>query len=167
MTTQYARGWGDGPGQNPRGNPTLRGHTPGTSAVGLSWAELGLGPKAFDWHEQAACRESDPDLFHPEPGVNPHEAKRICAACPVLAQCRAYAFHIGEEHGVWGGLSADERRQQYPRHPRATGGRHDHTIARLTRTGHSLTEIATALDLTPQTISRARARIRTQQEAAS
>lgn len=33
---------------------------------------------------------------------------RICAECPVLAECFNYALHH-EEHGFWGGTSARER----------------------------------------------------------
>ena len=37
-------------------------------------------------------------------------AKEICAACPVVGECRDYALSIREPHGVWGGLSEQERR---------------------------------------------------------
>jgi WhiB family redox-sensing transcriptional regulator len=37
-------------------------------------------------------------------------AKDICQSCPVLGECREYALQIREPHGVWGGLSENERR---------------------------------------------------------
>lgn len=41
------------------------------------------------------------------------QAKAICATCPVRAECLAVAVAAGERHGVWGGLTSDERRS-YP-----------------------------------------------------
>ena len=38
------------------------------------------------------------------------EAKKICARCVVREQCLAWALEAGQDHGVWGGLSEDERR---------------------------------------------------------
>lgn len=38
------------------------------------------------------------------------KAKKICFSCPVLGACREYAIDIREPHGVWGGLSEQERR---------------------------------------------------------
>ncbi|GEL25665.1 hypothetical protein PSU4_46190 [Pseudonocardia sulfidoxydans NBRC 16205] len=69
----------------------------------------------MDWRFRAACREVDPDLFFPPGPAGPGqaqlaEAKAVCARCPVLLQCRTWAFVERERAGVWGGLSEDERR---------------------------------------------------------
>src|SRR5689334_4158036 len=32
--------------------------------------------------EQALCAQVDPELFFPDKGKTPHDARRICAACP-------------------------------------------------------------------------------------
>jgi hypothetical protein len=37
-------------------------------------------------------------------------AKAICSSCPVVSQCLAWALETGQDAGVWGGLTADERR---------------------------------------------------------
>jgi len=37
-------------------------------------------------------------------------AKRICASCPVQDDCLAVALFFGEDFGIWGGLTAAERR---------------------------------------------------------
>jgi hypothetical protein len=37
-------------------------------------------------------------------------AKAVCRACPVRDDCLEYALTNAEPWGVWGGLSADERR---------------------------------------------------------
>ncbi|MFJ9675354.1 WhiB family transcriptional regulator [Streptomyces sp. NPDC101221] len=38
------------------------------------------------------------------------EAKALCHQCPVMEQCRQWALDSGQDAGVWGGLSEDERR---------------------------------------------------------
>lgn len=38
-------------------------------------------------------------------------AKAVCARCPVVVACRAYALAADEPGGTWGGLSDAERRQ--------------------------------------------------------
>ncbi len=43
-------------------------------------------------------------------GDSVQEAKRVCAACPVTAECLGYALDHGIRHDVWGGLTAKERR---------------------------------------------------------
>ena len=56
-----------------------------------------------------------PDAFFPEKGgsaqvVELTWAKQTCAACPLQAICGEYGVKW-ERHGVWGGLSAVERRE--------------------------------------------------------
>jgi WhiB family redox-sensing transcriptional regulator len=38
-------------------------------------------------------------------------AKRICSECPVREACLDYALRMREPEGIWGGLTADERRK--------------------------------------------------------
>jgi WhiB family transcriptional regulator, redox-sensing transcriptional regulator len=66
------------------------------------------------WRSRAACKTADPDLFFPEIGGNAAAARAICAACPVAAECLAYAVSVPERHGVFGGLSEEERRGMRP-----------------------------------------------------
>lgn len=65
------------------------------------------------WWDQAACRQSDPALFFSDSPADAAEAKKVCAECPVRAECLEYANANGEKHGVWGGLTTVERRQQH------------------------------------------------------
>lgn len=37
-------------------------------------------------------------------------AKRICASCPVQDDCLQVALTFNEDYGIWGGLTAAERR---------------------------------------------------------
>ena len=68
---------------------------------------------ALAWQEKALCAEVDPDRWFPEKGGSVREAKRICAACEVRAECLAYALEHEDagRYGIWGGLSERERRQ--------------------------------------------------------
>jgi len=38
------------------------------------------------------------------------EAKQVCARCKVSQACLQWALESGQDSGVWGGLSEDERR---------------------------------------------------------
>lgn len=70
------------------------------------------------WQERAACRGPLGAVFFPPPFserkrekiAREAKAKNICEACAVLDECRYYALSIREQHGVWGGLSEQERR---------------------------------------------------------
>jgi len=64
--------------------------------------------------EQAACAGEDTAIFFPEPG--PHArgdtalAKAICASCPIIKECLAFAL-ANDEYGIWGGTTDYERRR--------------------------------------------------------
>jgi WhiB family transcriptional regulator, redox-sensing transcriptional regulator len=69
----------------------------------------------MDWRHDAACREVDPELFFPIGNSGPallqiEEAKQVCHRCPVTEDCLTWAIDTGQDAGVWGGLSEDERR---------------------------------------------------------
>jgi WhiB family redox-sensing transcriptional regulator len=69
----------------------------------------------MDWRTMAACRDVDPELFFPIGTTGPaliqiDEAKAICRTCGVTDACLSWAIESGQESGVWGGLSEDERR---------------------------------------------------------
>ena len=85
------------------------------------------GPNSdfWDWQLHAACRGLDSDIFyHPdnERGqareMRVSKAKAICAACPVVAQCREHALSAREPFGVWGGMSEEERNAVYAKKDR-------------------------------------------------
>jgi WhiB family transcriptional regulator, redox-sensing transcriptional regulator len=62
------------------------------------------------WIADALCAQTDPELFFPEKGGSTADAKRVCAACPVRAQCEADAVRNNEGYGVWGGSVREDRR---------------------------------------------------------
>ena len=69
----------------------------------------------MDWRHRAICRDEDPELFFPVGTSGPAllqiaEAKTVCRRCPVVTECLAWALESGQDAGVWGGMSEDERR---------------------------------------------------------
>jgi WhiB family redox-sensing transcriptional regulator len=69
-----------------------------------------------DWRNHAACRDADPELFFPDgdnTSARAHvkKAKLICHGCPVSVTCLSWALATGQEAGIWGGLTEDERRR--------------------------------------------------------
>ncbi|CAM5488839.1 Transcriptional regulator WhiB [Streptomyces antimycoticus] len=73
--------------------------------------------QAGPWHSEAVCRRDEAGLFF-APSKEPtaarlsreEAAKRVCARCPVMVECREHALLQPEPYGVWGGLTAAERR---------------------------------------------------------
>ena len=68
-----------------------------------------------DWRDDAACRDTDPDLFFPVGTTGPaasqiDEAKQICRGCPARMPCLAWALDHAVSSGVWGGATEEERR---------------------------------------------------------
>lgn len=73
-----------------------------------------------DWRADAACRDADPELFFPGDEISSARArvktaKLICRGCPVSATCLSWALAYGQEAGIWGGLTEDERRRLHRR----------------------------------------------------
>jgi WhiB family redox-sensing transcriptional regulator len=66
--------------------------------------------REMDWADWGVCAETDPEAFFPEKGGSNRLAKRVCAGCPVAEECLAYAVEHEIDFGVWGGLSARQRR---------------------------------------------------------
>ncbi len=69
----------------------------------------------MDWRQHALCREKDPELFFPIGTTGPaavqvDDAKAVCRRCTVLEPCLVWALETGQDAGVWGGTSEDERR---------------------------------------------------------
>lgn len=68
--------------------------------------------------EGAKCAEpwygdkpADPNIFHDNHYKAAYEAKKVCQQCPLINKCLEFALTNEEEWGVWGGLTADERRK--------------------------------------------------------
>lgn len=90
--------------------------------------DLALEVDTSFWTE-AACADDDGSLaplFFSEELVDIAAAKRICATCPVMAECLEGALARKEPLGVWGGqlfhngriLMSKRRRGRPPKNPR-------------------------------------------------
>jgi WhiB family transcriptional regulator, redox-sensing transcriptional regulator len=69
----------------------------------------------MDWRHSALCRDEDPELFFPIGTTGPaavqvEQAKVVCRRCSVVEDCLSWALDTGQDAGVWGGTSEDERR---------------------------------------------------------
>ena len=78
----------------------------------------------MDWRSKAACLDKDPELFFPVGNTGPallqiEEAKAVCRSCEVVDTCLKWAMESGQDSGVWGGMSEDERRAMKRRAARA------------------------------------------------
>jgi WhiB family redox-sensing transcriptional regulator len=77
------------------------------------------------WSHGGACLEEDPELFFPIGNTGPaveqiEQAKAVCARCPVVVECRAWALANpgSAEFGVSGGMDEGERRAEVRRRRR-------------------------------------------------
>lgn len=85
------------------------------STIVRTHAKSTPAPIAAPAKPRPACAEEDSELFFPIGNTGPallqiEEAKAVCRRCPLMVTCIAGALERGEEFGVWGGLSEDERR---------------------------------------------------------
>lgn len=74
------------------------------------------------WQLRGACRNATHDLFYSGDDERPIErklreqsARQVCRNCAVTTHCLAYALEIEEPHGMWGGMSENERQRIRPR----------------------------------------------------
>jgi hypothetical protein len=96
----------------------MRGGRPTPVHPGSVW---GCGVTNTDWRQQAACQGADPNVFFPEAGDPLDHARRLCAMCPVLADCLADAVRLRDVHGFRAGRTGDERRALWYRKARQHG----------------------------------------------
>jgi WhiB family redox-sensing transcriptional regulator len=70
-----------------------------------------IDPDAPAWQMWAACRDSDPDLFFPDPSATAviAEAKRVCGRCPVVEECGNAGLDAGDRHGIRAGRDLSNR----------------------------------------------------------
>lgn len=99
-----------------------------------------------DW-DQRACGHRNAHLFFgPEKETKAEREARetlagaVCDTCPIQAACLAYALTAGEKHGVWGGMSEEDRLMH--RLTRAAGA----SVPARCYNGHELTQENTRWD---------------------
>lgn len=124
-----------------------------------------------DWRDRAACTQVDPELFFPEPGESPRNAKSICASCEVINECLTWAIETDEQFGVAGGLTRLERRRlvnphvrsrEHVRNPGEQSNRHpwtpedDRILTEMYAAGHTDVAIAERLGRHSSVVGRRR-----------
>ena len=67
----------------------------------------------WQWRTEAACAETDPEVFFAKTIWAKKFAKRICEDCPVAERCLQWALDNPQHasHGIWGGLEPRQRRR--------------------------------------------------------
>lgn len=71
------------------------------------WAAVGP-----DWYREAACKDTNSDLFTPAvetPKLLAEVKREFCDHCPVRERCLQFAI-ISGDYGFWGGTTTTERR---------------------------------------------------------
>lgn len=66
----------------------------------------------MSWQEEAACNPPPggmSDLFFSEEPADIELSMSICRRCPVRDECLLQALERPEEHGIWGGMTAEQR----------------------------------------------------------
>ncbi|HZJ47633.1 MAG TPA: WhiB family transcriptional regulator [Acidimicrobiia bacterium] len=91
--------------KSPAGVALLRNRCSGVNVHPLANSEL------EDWRSEAACAGTDPDVFFPGEDASAARAKIVCAGCPVREKCLLYSIEFRMTSGIWGGMSAAERRE--------------------------------------------------------
>ena len=62
------------------------------------------------WMSEGACLSVGSEPFTPTyQGASPKAAKAVCAVCPVIDACYAYALDDASLVGIWGGTTYKER----------------------------------------------------------
>ncbi|HTR71642.1 MAG TPA: WhiB family transcriptional regulator [Mycobacteriales bacterium] len=79
----------------------------------------------MDWRANAACLDADPEQFFPLTDAGPSlrqvdSALAVCAGCSVRTACLNWAIANDVRHGVWGGLTEQDRYSLSAAHRLAT-----------------------------------------------
>ncbi|RCG27222.1 WhiB family transcriptional regulator [Sphaerisporangium album] len=67
------------------------------------------------WQKRGACRDEDPELFHPVSDLLSEQIERaraVCRSCPVYAECLDYVVTnpAKARYGIWAATTESERR---------------------------------------------------------
>lgn len=112
-------------------------------------------PERPAWQADAACAGVGTELFFADAsGQFSAEALAVCNTCPVRVECLDWALANGDDEGVWGGMTASQRRRLRRRRnasPKVAARRVE--ARRLHQQGLSQDEIARALGVGQGTIS--------------
>lgn len=82
----------------------------------------------MEWVHRAKCKDEDPELFFPVGTTGPaaaqiEDARSVCLGCEVRDECLEWALATGQDAGVWGATSEEERRAMRRARRRQAAGR--------------------------------------------
>lgn len=101
----------------------LSGTSPNGVGAGTAWAGEASLIIPEPWVQDAACAQTDPELFFPTVGGDPNGvqvARDVCGRCPVADECLTFALRTEQRHGVWGGLTTRQRGELVKRQRRVS-----------------------------------------------
>lgn len=103
-----------------------------------------------DWRDDAACSGYNPELWFPRGGKfdNSSRVVQVCQHCPVRAECLDDALKNDIRYGVWGGLTARQRRKLLDRRLVLAEGA-VRRLQALARVGWTVTAVKAVVDRTP------------------
>jgi WhiB family redox-sensing transcriptional regulator len=74
-----------------------------------------IGPT--DWMKESQCIGVNAEIFFDKALIRERYFLFYCEACPVADLCLDYATRNNETHGVWGGLTPEQRSHMHLRKP--------------------------------------------------
>lgn len=78
---------------------------------GSPMGEFEYSDEEMSWRPYALCRGLDSNIFFPERGASMLSAFQVCHGCPVRIECLTAAIEVGDNLGVRGGHTPEERRR--------------------------------------------------------
>lgn len=70
-----------------------------------------VSTRNLDWQADAACRDTETDIFFPASESDAGPALAVCRICPVRHECLEWALATRQNDGIWGGATDSERRR--------------------------------------------------------
>lgn len=120
----------------------------------------GTNRRSVAWMDNALCAQADPDVWFSETG-HTAAAQRICARCPVQANCLAHVEDLeapmyGRRYGTWAGLPGATRTAAVE--PGAAQAARNARILHLASLGRDVPAIADSVGCDERTVYRVIAR---------
>lgn len=76
-----------------------------------------ISKKTRQWVDDAACKGTDPEIFHPplsDPAAAAYVLIKFCARCPVRAECEKDAIAYGDDRY---GIRGNQQRKPHAEQP--------------------------------------------------
>lgn len=119
----------------------------------------------LSWQDSGSCATKNPEMFYPEAGTRADDALAICNTCPARLPCLLWALAVGDNFGVWGGLTVNQRRKlmrssDIQNHWDQRRQQRNKAIVKMLRTGRSIATVAEYYQVSTRTVNRVAAHAR-------